>query len=1104
MTAEPIFHITEGPRRDNKFWPKAKALTLLNFINLLSSHTAQDNKDSNCIIPGILVGDKRASTDVKQVDALIYDVDGLQSIEDAQKCLEKVDTYSLIYTSYNHKTSNSEIAGKKYVAWANKNGAQTPPSDEDMRRFLDENDKAHYTNVKSLGVEHISGGIFFKISHDPIDKFRVVIPLAKPIIMMGLSYNSTECSDIFKSIYHGVGHTLGLKYDNSCSDPARVYYLPACHAKNMAKAQVISVNTDYVYNEELRVMEFDGEPKLLDFDEYPRKTLAPKNNRSSSGYSSNAFDDKVVDIAGKEIKLKDWSHNHPDFDIEELLQTVLAEEDIRGDRTGKPGFHIKCPFEDNHTKPGGSGTYAVNGDANCAADDKLRYWNIYCTHDSCKSMVGDSSQRLYHLKELITQGEVSYNDLYRADETPDQQQNAVTIAEAAGFSDDFDPLALKAELKKKQVEEETAEREKEKEASLKVKGAEATYARDATLPPEQVYKEVIDDLRPNMTGSLIKLAVQRIRRASVTLTEERIAGDFARSVINADCVEKFLDEILLYYPGFSRKTALNVFKALMVKKKASTPLDEEFGVLSAARQTGAELTKALQVIADNNLMRYTEAHALYADFEKRLWENTYSKETAAALNALTERYAKIKNGANWTFLDKEMTERLNLPVFSSVQGLHTLYANKCIKVYEHDAKAKIKACKDVPIMSIWQKESSSITEFAGITFAPGTLAESVENKGKYNLWKTEGNPWGCERQTGDASTILNHILETWCNNDVKVFNWVCTYLADIFQNPGNKKQTALVLTGQQGTGKSLPLEFGLAMMLGKSYGSSASESDITGKFNSSLAGKLLWVAEEVLFAGNQKAYNLLKDRISRSEIDIENKGMDKYSIPSCTRFIFTSNQTHVVGLDSDDRRMVILEVNPKYVGNFSYFTKLREWLDNGGREIWLNWLLTFDPKTVNCRFDDLFQAISTESKRDQQAMSVNSSNQFFHELLTEGCISTIPLKDQVYKFKWALPDELVVSVSDFKMAFAEYLRYHDPSAFRYDKNKVSKLVKNYFGFHAKEMRRKIGGNSVNCYVIASRMQCLTHALKSQKISQEIYDAALSCHDEVVLDKVSDG
>jgi uncharacterized protein (DUF927 family) len=415
LTIMTHFNFTEASSITNKRWSRPKQLTLLEFVNILSRHTPSPSKDGNCFIPGSLVAETRSASDVKQVDALIYDIDGLQSLSEAQANLEKVKTYSLIYTSYNHRTTASEVTGKKYKAWSGSD-ANAVPTDEEIRRYLDENGRGHYQAVKSLGAEHVKGGTVYKFSHDPVDKFRVVIPLAKPIVLLDLSHSTPEAIDAYKGIYHGVGQALGLKYDNACSDPSRAFYLPACSQSNLDKCSVVSINTDYAFNEELKAMEFVGEPVLLDFSDYPRKKITPEAKRTAGTKGKSGSSNTVVtDATGATIDLKAWSRDYPAFDMESLLRDVLPDEDIREDRSGKEGFHIACPFEDGHTTAGGSGTYVVNGDPN-ETDTANSHWNIYCTHDSCKTRAGENSQRLIHLGRLLEDGIVTSENLFTAEQ----------------------------------------------------------------------------------------------------------------------------------------------------------------------------------------------------------------------------------------------------------------------------------------------------------------------------------------------------------------------------------------------------------------------------------------------------------------------------------------------------------------------------------------------------------------------------------------------------------------------------------------------------------------------------------------------------------------
>ena len=100
--------------------------------------------------------------------------------------------------------------------------------------------------------------------------------------------------------------------------------------------------------------------------------------------------------------LKRWPPNYDAdaaFDIEGFIEQHLNDEIYTGRNKG--GWTIRCPFEDEHSQPGGGGTFAVNADGDFP-------WNIYCSHASCQDA---GRKRLDFLAEWIRQELITVEDV---------------------------------------------------------------------------------------------------------------------------------------------------------------------------------------------------------------------------------------------------------------------------------------------------------------------------------------------------------------------------------------------------------------------------------------------------------------------------------------------------------------------------------------------------------------------------------------------------------------------------------------------------------------------------------------------------------------------
>jgi len=387
------------------------------------------------------------------------------------------------------------------------------------------------------------------------------------------------------------------------------------------------------------------------------------------------------------------------------------------------------------------------------------------------------------------------------------------------------------------------------------------------------------------------------------------------------------------------------------------------------------------------------------------------------------------------------------------------------------------------------EESTEIKEFSGITCIPNGPKVTADNR--FNLWDSDNGNMGffVPPIKGDCSIALNHIKTIWCNGDESLYNWVITWLAHIFQRPQDKPHTALMLNGGSGSGKSIIIELALSRILGEYYGASAQREDIAGRWSGHLLGKLLWMAEETLFAGDRKGMQVLKDRISRSTVDIEMKGFDKFSAESFTRYIFTSNMTHALHLEHDDRRFCILQTAELKERDLDYFEPMVEWLKGPGASNLLYFFLNWKPEDVGLKWRDLMDAPSTDIKRQQAIMSFDASEQFFLELLRHGRISDTPaaaLESENLSWPFYLgPDETYdLRPEQMRSCFESYLKYHMGSRAQFDRNKYHSLFKKFFGKDPNDLYKRVrtGSRRIQVMSLPAREAIMKYAVKKRFLS----------------------
>ena len=140
-------------------------------------------------------------------------------------------------------------------------------------------------------------------------------------------------------------------------------------------------------------------------------------------------------------------------------------------------------------------------------------------------------------------------------------------------------------------------------------------------------------------------------------------------------------------------------------------------------------------------------------------------------------------------------------------------------------------------------ESRSRREVFGVQYCPNHVGLLP---GGLNLWLA----WGIEPEPGDCSFVLDHILHVIAGGDERKFEFILNWCADILQNPCRKPGVAVVLRGNEGTGKSV-LGAILRRLLGpRNVLVNADKDRLLGRFNAALGSKILIQAEETFFAGD--------------------------------------------------------------------------------------------------------------------------------------------------------------------------------------------------------------------------------------------------------------
>lgn len=180
--------------------------------------------------------------------------------------------------------------------------------------------------------------------------------------------------------------------------------------------------------------------------------------------------------------------------------------------------------------------------------------------------------------------------------------------------------------------------------------------------------------------------------------------------------------------------------------------------------------------------------------------------------------------------------------------------------------------------------------------------------------------------------FLDHLRIYLCGGNHQMFEYALGWIANPLQNPGARNNTALVICGRQGIGKSALLGDVLGRRI---YGGDRTGTRIKGpfhemskganiqKFNGELEARLFVAAEE---PGTRAEYHRqqgsLKGLITNETFVVELKGKEARTVPNHLNWVFLTNEDDVVNVEVGDRRFAILEPDNSIANNKEYFDRL--------------------------------------------------------------------------------------------------------------------------------------------------------------------------------------
>lgn len=252
--------------------------------------------------------------------------------------------------------------------------------------------------------------------------------------------------------------------------------------------------------------------------------------------------------------------------------------------------------------------------------------------------------------------------------------------------------------------------------------------------------------------------------------------------------------------------------------------------------------------------------------------------------------------------------------------------NRYVMVGKEDEKKK--RIKEV---DIWL-DSHDRNEFDRIVFNPAL----PPGYGNHTVNTYRG--FAVKPHSGKTDPFLLHLKQNVCHDNDDWYEYLIQWMAHIVRYPENKTGVAIVLSGEEGVGKSIIAEY-FGRIFGPYYKRIDSGSRITGHFNSQFEECLLCNADEAVCVYERKSLGALKSLVADKEFTYERKGYDPMIGLNYTNFFIISNDNRIVAPSVSDRRYFVLEVKPTWKGKNNIWNKVINMMNSTGPGALLDYLL---------------------------------------------------------------------------------------------------------------------------------------------------------------------
>lgn len=207
------------------------------------------------------------------------------------------------------------------------------------------------------------------------------------------------------------------------------------------------------------------------------------------------------------------------------------------------------------------------------------------------------------------------------------------------------------------------------------------------------------------------------------------------------------------------------------------------------------------------------------------------------------------------------------------------------------------------------------------------------------------------------------------------YEYVMNWIAHIIQYKSLIGQAVILHSKKHGVGKStIPLI--IRALLGDKYCTSIKKiEEIDKDFNSKFENKFFCHGDEIN-AKKKDIYDLVKDAITKTKIDINKKGIAEYEVNNKMNFMWTTNSYNPIKIEDGDRRITFIDCVEESMSK-DEFTKLYEYIADS------NMMATLFNYLKNRKISKNLKLYESVHKKDLQNVYINSPAKYLYKFMNQ-------------------------------------------------------------------------------------------------------------------------